>query len=420
MPICNRNIDINFCGILLIFCLALAVLFGACRLNAAEPARKPISNGPIHGPFSNLPGESKGKMQSGWIAPYVNASELTIGGRQISTVLWFDGTGRVVRTVIDGTPQVGFVFSKDCSTIYAKNEDWQLTLPKRNQVESYCIASENSKTLIYQFSPKSHQLSLDVYTHGKLVNSLGPFESYEGREVHVSEDGSAALLIWENSTKKNAQVVVLGVDGKQTFRVNVDHRSDAPIAAPDGTGVLLHSNNGGDEGNRFLWYTEKGKQRYLDVGPNGEFEGWVPGKHQALMSSSIGELYRYRLVDWDTGKTAWDVLSPGNGHTLAVTLTSEYALFAVVELYQPGPWSGESWTMENRNNEWIQSFYAIGLKDGSVIGYWRAQYPKRYCSEIDNGSFVQRGKDLYYVTPKEFVLINPLDIQTKQNGWGNP
>ena len=80
--------------------------------------------------------------------------------------------------------------------------------------------------------------------------------------------------------------------------------------APNGGGVLVHPNAGGEARNTFTFYTKAGKVSSLDVGPNAGFSTWLPGTATALMHTSVGHDYRFLLIDWNAGKRLWDVRDP--------------------------------------------------------------------------------------------------------------
>ena len=84
----------------------------------------------------------------------------------------------------------------------------------------------------------------------------------------------------------------------------------SPTPAPDGAGVLVHANAGGDARNTFFFYTKDGKASSLDVGPNAGFLAWLPGATTALMHTSIGYDYRLHLTDWSSGKRLWEIPDP--------------------------------------------------------------------------------------------------------------
>ncbi len=270
---------------------------------------------------------------------------------------------------------------------------------------------------VHEFHPKQGQIALDIYVHGKLANTVGPFWQYLAERVHLSDDGSAALIVWKDESEKTAQMAVLDPGGKVSFRVDCDHPVHSPLGAPGGTGALLRPNTGGTNQNKFLWYTREGKLRSLDISPNPHCVGWIPVTRKSLFATGVGHAARYRLIEWDGAKTLWDIPCPGdNGHALAIGLTPRLVVFAVGELYQPGPWRGSQWVLREHEKQWIRAFYAVNLHDGSLVAHWQAPYPRRLCTE-DRDSFLRLDNKLFFLTADEVVELSEDEIISKSNGW---
>jgi len=128
------------------------------------------------------------------------------------------------------------------------------------------------------------------------------------------------------------------------------------------------------------------------------------------------ETRHYRLVDWDTGKQLWDIHGPGNGDALAVGLTPKLIIFAVPELYQPGPWMGPELFLPDSKLQWIRTFYAVNVQDGSIAASWKPD-PARTFRYDGRDKFLSLGNKLFYITSDEFTEINIDDILSKKNGW---
>ena len=64
-------------------------------------------------PGPDLPGISRGKLNTYWIGPYVKASDITVGKRDDATVIWFAEDGRIKRqiSVKRNSIQQGFIYS---------------------------------------------------------------------------------------------------------------------------------------------------------------------------------------------------------------------------------------------------------------------------------------------------------------------
>ena len=303
------------------------------------------------------------------------------------------------------------------NVIQGVNEEWKIVLPNKTGPSGCETSTPDSRVFVDEFHPRQGLIALDIYVHGKLENTVGPFRQYGFESVHLSDDGSAALIVWKDESKKTAQLVVLDPGGKVSFRVDCDHPVHSPIAAPGGAGALLLPNQGGTNQNTFLWYTRDGKLSTLEVSPNPYCVGWVPDSRKSLFSTSLGYDHRYRLIDWDTGKSLWDIPCPGDhGHALAIGLTPRLVIFAVGELYKPGPWRGTQLVVREGEKEWIRAFYAISVKDGSLVARWQAPYPRRLSTD-DRDSFLRLGDKLFFITAHEVVELSDDEIISKSNGW---
>jgi hypothetical protein len=394
----------------IILYLALVLSGGLldCCVTASALGEPPPPPGP------NLPGVSKGKIETYWLAPYVQASE-RFGG---TTITWFAESGHVKEQAAVDSIEPGFVtLIGRRNVLRGVNEDWNITLPHIAGTAGYITSTPDSRVFINAYHSKPGRIALDIYVHGKLANTIGPFLQYLGRDVELNDDGSATLIVWKDESHMMAQVMATDPNGVIRFRVDCGQEVNAPIVAPDGAGVLLNPNTGGSDQNTFMWYTREGKLCSMEISPNPYCVGWIPKSCKSLFSTGMGdETKRYRLIDWETGKGLWDIPCPGNGKALAVGFTPQLIIFAVAELYQPGPWRGAEWPLRNGGKEWIRTFYAVSLQDGSLVARWQPQYPQRVCEE-DRDSFLRLGNKLFYVTAGEFVELNLEDILSKKNGW---
>lgn len=400
---------------------------------------RPVTAGQPPGPTPDLPGVTKSKAEAYWIAPYVRVSEETISKRGTTTATWFTGDGKIKRKIEVSSTQPGFVttnsrrlpealtrnrlapaFIRESvyrNVVQGVNEDWRIVLPSKSGPSSYITSTPDSRVFIHEFHPKQGQIALDIYVHGKLANTVGPFRQYLAEDVHLRDDGSAALIVWKDESKKTAQLVVLNPGGKVSFQADCDNPVYSPIAAPEGVGALLRPNTGGTNQDTFLWYTRQGKLRSLDVGPNPYCVGWIPDTRKSLFSTSVGFERRYRLIDWDTAKTLWETPCPGdNGHALAIGLTSRLIIFAVGELYRPGPWRGTQWILREGEKEWIRTFYAVSVENGSLVARWQALYPRRLCTG-DRDNLLRLGNKLFFITSDEVTELSEEEIISKKNGW---
>ena len=91
-------------------------------------------------------------------------------------------------------------------------------------------------------------------------------------------------------------------------------------------------------------------------------------------------------------------------------------VFAVGELYRPGPWRGAQWVLREGEKEWIRAFYAVRIEDGSLVARWQAPFPRRISTE-DRESFLWLGDRLLFITSDEVVEFSEEEIISKKNGW---
>jgi hypothetical protein len=363
--------------------LCLTLVLSSISFGQPIPIPPPLPDPPPP-PGPNLPGENAGKIRTYWLAPYVRVSE-GFGG---SKVTWFDTNGRIKRQVNVSNIEPGFVITTPGETILGVNENWKITLPPeptttdtRHSLSGYITSTPDSRVFVHEYHPKGGMIAEDIYIHGKLVNTVGPFFQHGGNEIALNDDGSASLLIWGNEFKTNVRTVTLDTDG-HIVKPKTAQSHPTP-----------------------------------DLGPNPVCVGRVPGTDDALFWTSIGfETNSYHLFDEDTGKQLWDIPCPGGGQRLAEGLTPKFIIFAVAELYGGGLWRGSEWVFLNNKKGWIRTFYAVNVQNGRIEAHWRAFYSHRYC-DSDYGHFLWLKNQLFYITPGEFTKINFEDILAKRNGW---
>lgn len=365
---------------------------------------------------SDLPDTSKGAIDVSWIAPYVQASKAF--GK--TAITWFTKDGQVERHATVSDIQPGFVEIFGHPTmIQGINEDWQFSLPAGPtdvSLAGYITSTADSRVFFHERHPKQGLIALDIYIHGKLVNTAGPFFQYLGNDVAFNEDGSAGMLIFEHESRTNAQIVTLATNGSIRFRVDCGSPVTSLIVAPDGAGVLLRPNTGTNQ-NTFMWFTEKGELHSMDVSPNPQCIGWIPQTGQSLFLTQLGfETTNVELIDWNVGKRLWDISLPGGGETLAIGLTPNLIIFSVAEPYPSGVWHKINQSLLQSGQEWVRTFYAVDVQDGKLVARWQGQFPHRYF-DASRDHFLRLSDKLYYITPDEFTELNLKDINAKQHGW---
>jgi hypothetical protein len=333
---------------ILFLTLVLSGWFGGCITTSSFGALPP-------GPIPPLPGVSKGKIETYWLAPYVRVSE-GFGG---TTVTWFSEDGHLRRQSAVSGIEPGFVnVIGQGETILGVNEDWKITLPPEPPpVQSgYITSTPDSRVFVHEYHPNPGQIALAIYLHGLLTNTVGPFWQYQGRDVELHEDGSASLPIWKDQTHSTAQVLTT-----------------------DTNGVLLSR---------------------IDCGQSVDSQNIASGGKPLSMANQP------------------DLHAPGNekAQVLAVGFTPKLTIYATAELYKRGPWRGAQWSLDNSGKDWIRTFYAVKVQNGSVVARWQAQVPQRLAG-VERDHFLRLGDKLFYVTANEFVELNPEDIISKMNGW---
>jgi hypothetical protein len=233
--------------ITLCFALGLSSILSIVLADEKPPLPDPP---PQPGPY--LPGGDKGRAETYWLAPYVQASE-GFGGTRLT---WFKEDGRIRRQANVGGIEPGFIFTiGHGEVVEGVSEAWKITLPPEPKavqsgydMSGYTTSTPDSRVFVHEFHPKPGWIALDLYVHGLLANTVGPFPQYGGEDAQLSDDGSTALIVWKDETKTTAQVVTTSSNGAVRLRVDCDNPVYSPIAAPDGAGVLVRPN--GEAGGR--------------------------------------------------------------------------------------------------------------------------------------------------------------------------
>lgn len=408
----------------------------------AIPDRAKAPPPPEFVPQPPLPGKYLGAAANYWRAPYVEVSEDRIGSHNTETVTWFSEDGSVKKQMqshesILKYADPGYIVStteNGQEVIHGLAEPWRCALPKRPVAPSLPdlppapgfpmpqAATLDGRTLIDTFNPGKDELAYDVYVHGVLANTVGPFVGNQFPPVKPNSDGSTAIGIWEDATKTIPQIVCADPNGKIQFRVDCGGPGQTPvlspnlevIAAPDGAGALLKV--GFQDQHKFTLYTRTGKGPTVQVGFNSRCIGWVPATLKSLFETSIGYDARYRMIDWETGKILWDVHQPEGMHVTAAGITSKLVIFTGAELYRGGPWRGSGWMLRELKTPLIRAMIAVSAEDGHFVSHWRGQYPGSFAG-YDDAYFVQMEKKLILFTPQELTELSEEDILSARNGW---
>ncbi|MGO8763941.1 MAG: hypothetical protein ACLQSR_02255 [Limisphaerales bacterium] len=337
----------------LLLCLAL-VLGGT---TFGQPVSMPP---PSFGP--ELPGQNQVKVETYWLAPYVQVSKEF--GK--TTVTWFAQNGQIKRQADVDNIEPGFVdVIGHGEIILGVNEDWEIHLPpapkyvpSRYSMSGYITSTPDSRVFVHEYHPQGGMVAEDIYVHGKLAHTVGPFVQHLADEIQLNDDGSASLMICKDKSRTTTQIVTMDTNGAVLFRGD----AGSGLVGPDG--ALLHPHAS------------------PDLGPNAHSIGWISGTHQCLYASNIGFDYHYELIDEDTGKKLWNVSCPG-GYWLAIGLTPKYIIFAVEELYRGGPWRGDERVLQNHRTDWIRAFYTMSVEDGQVYARWQADYGRGWKCRLE-------------------------------------
>ncbi len=284
------------------------------------------------------------------------------------------------------------------TTIYGVNEDWQFILSKKGRSNGYITATADSRTFVHQYDPQPGQLVLDIYKSGQLAATVGPFTNYKGWDFNLREDGSISLLCWQSPEKEAVQLVVIGPDGTERFRADCDDPYEMPVPAPEGRGALLHCQD-----NVFKFYHGAVISEAVAIGPNAECFGWLPGTTKALFETSLGDGYRFKLIDWPAGEVLWDIPEPNpkRHHSApAIAWAEDYLLLSNLEIMAMGDAEGP-----------VRTIYALDVNTSEVVAQW---LPKPLCHfYLDAGHFLKLGDKLFYIADEAFCEINPEDIATR-------
>jgi len=390
-------------------------------------------------PSPPMPGSIIGESHCGWVAPYVlttrawNFAQDGSVSTPFTTMTWFSEDGRILQKQ-DGFLSLGYLSTSNEKNYiyYGLNHRWKIVIPKsksnigvpsRSESMEFLNSSPDSHVFVDQVPVGKRQTSLHIYIDGKLSTKAGPFpitEDVTDGTAVIANEGSIAMLTRSSLAEKaETQVVVFGPDGKQRFRVQTEPEVYDPEPAPDGNGVLIRDYIPVEDGERLYWYTAKGKKLTLVNKYELEFLAWAPKSHTALFSTSVGDEFRYRLINLDSGATRWEIPAPNQGRVCDVILTVDLALFAVTgkfDMGSKGSWYGDNYAMKRDGHDYIIEFHAVDLLTGKVIASWRALCPQRFCLH-HQGTFQKLGERLYYVTDEAFSEVNIGDIRAGRNGW---
>jgi len=384
---------------------------------------------PVEEPLEEIV-ESPAVATTEWVAPYVNFTSMAAGGHAIRTITWFSEDGS---TNIDGgTKTQAVAFVQHGIALAAENgqtvafglcEPWKVALPKKPDdshmwaAPDSMAATPDSRTFIRPFTPAEGQIAVDVYVHGVLANTLGPFARHAPQETTMNDDGSIAMVIWKDAAWKDTgeralQVVCADRNGSIRFRVDCEETDSRIFPAPDGVGVVLEEARNGPH---FTCYTREGKGRTVDL--SGDCVGWVPGTLRSLFTATLeGKKGGYQLVDWDSGKVLWEIPCPGGVHAMAMTITPRLVIFVVAEQENGFARGDPRWTSPKGGERLIRAFYAVRVEDGRLVARAQDDNPADF-SARERPRLMQVRKKIYFLTTEAFSEIKEEDILAGKNGW---
>jgi hypothetical protein len=359
---------------------ALLAVLGCCL--GSTVAGEPFS-------YRKLPGVTKGKADARWIAPYVLATKYSVAGKGVTTVRWYDESGSVIKELtgpaLHASPECITEEIDGTGILRPVQGKWKIAVPFKTEMGGYIKGDR----FVHEFHPVEGEIALDIYVTGKLVGSAGPFVSFKGMNVELADDGSLALMTWKTSEKQAAQVVVIGPDGKTTFRADCEEDMYHPYPVAGGAGVLLRVESHQKPPVRFRYSSGGGPWVTHEVGPNARPVLSLPDEEKVLFSTSIGEAERFKLIDCGSGKLLWEIWPvEGFAGTPAAVVFEGKIFFMGRDLA------------------------AVDIKSGNIIARWEPNVLRD-----ERGWFVRRGTRLFIVTDDEFVELNASDIVAKMNGW---
>jgi len=176
--------------------------------------------------------------------------------------------------------------------------------------------------------------------------------------------------------------------------------------APGGLGVVLEGNAKPYVANELTWLSKIGTSRTLKIEPNPELLGWVPGTTREIVTYGLagsGENNRFRLMDWESGKTIWDVADPaericdGGG----VAIEGDLVLFAGIET--------------DGVNGWVRTSQALDVSTGNLLARWSSAGFSP--PGLPAPRFMRLDEKLWLVADDAFALFPVEDVRKKTGRW---
>jgi len=396
------------CSLLVASALIVLPLAGISAHGEPRGDVRPLSAGvPISRPPPppiTMPGRKLGEQSTRWLGPYVLYARARVGEAARSTITWLGPKGEVLRE-FSGKGllllEPGYVWHG--GKAYAVNGDWTVSpLPRRN-AERSITSSRDSVAYLVSYHPSESEVAADLYLHGKLTASVGPFLAYRGGDFRLGEDGSMSLLTRTTREKGTPEVLAFSSTGQLRARGECDETASHSIVAPGARGVLVDH---WKDGPVYTFYGTDGSKVDLPTGPNLEFMGWLPDSTRALFETSIDDDREYQLVECTTGATLWRLEFPDSGHVAPIGADRGYIFFP--------RWNPVPGLLPGMG---VRSLYAVEATTGNPIAEWVPSQGAPCRREANWPTLLRLDDALYFVTDTEFAQIDLDDIIAHRNGW---
>lgn len=341
-----------------------------------------------------LPGRAAGTIQSRWVAPYVQETQVRVGDGWATDVRWFHPDGSILRE----THGKSGATDAEAGVVRGIRDTWAVRLRGPWQ-DSTILRGEDDSTLVHYWND-ADAIRSDIYKDGILVRSVGPYPRFQGKGFVLGEDGSMAVLTLKEPGSTSVRVVVFAPEGEPSFEAEAGGDAWIVSVAPGGLGVVLRGNAKPYVENELTWLSKKGTSRTLKIEPNPEMLAWVPGTTREIVTYGLaGTNPRFRLVDWESGTALWDVADPAQqtcSRLGGVAIEGDLILLAGIE-------------------DGCRTAQALELGTGSLVARW------------SGGSFGEPGLPaprfmrldgkLWLVADDAFAVFPVEDVRKKAGRW---
>jgi hypothetical protein len=349
-----------------------------------------------------LPGRAAGTIQSRWVAPYVQETQVRVGDGWVTNVRWFRPDGSVRKE----TRGKGGAESAEGGVVHGIRDTWSVQLPQLPlSADSTILRGEDDSTFVHSWV-EGESIRANVYKEGKLISSVGPYPRFRPGGFVLGEDGSMAVLTLKERASTSVRVVVLASEGNPSFEADVGGDARILSVAPCGLGVVLQGNGERYVENEFTWISKKGTSRTLKIEPNPWICRWVPGTTRAIVIYGLAgwrENSRFRLLDWESGKTIWDVADPAEhicDRMEGVAIEGDLVLLAGIE---------------DIAHTWCRTAQALDLGTGSLVARWSGGGFEE--PGLPAPRFMRLDGKLWLVADDAFAPFPVEDVRKKTGRW---